>query len=214
MAVSVAPYLNRVSRLEIAGIPIGKALLLGSAMGVMDAVISLVTSLADSEKKFQVGGVHVTPLAVGAGAAVAFNRVRQVGDFLGDDGKAAFVLASLLEGADKSIAITDKVKGYLAYAMYKLGMVDQAAQMIGMPPPGESEQGKGAVESRIKKLISFSGALEAPISAPAIEAPQVEEPVEEVSVEAPVEAPEIGSIPAGAGIANIEARLRSIRLPS
>ncbi len=130
MAFSLAPYLNRIGRVEIAGLPVGKMLLLETALATTGGLVEALKKVVPGGEQ---AGVDVSALISGGGLAVAFDKIRQVGEILGEDMKNALVLASLVQAADQSIDLQRKIRHY----------VDEGLKRVGLVKEEESEGGGG-----------------------------------------------------------------------
>ena len=146
MAFSLAPYLNRIGRVEIAGLPVGKMLLLETALATTGGLVEALKKVVPGGTQ---AGVNISALISGGGLAVAFDKIRQVGEILGEDMKNALVLASLVQAADQSINLQEKIRKYVDKGLEKVGLLSGAE--ISAPE------------------------ISAPEAPPAIEEPKVEE---------------------------------------
>jgi len=140
MAFSLAPYLNRIGRVEIAGLPVGKMLLLETALATTGGLVEALKKVVPGGTQ---AGVNISALVSGGGLAVAFDKIRQVGEFLGEDMKNALVLASLVQAADQSIDLQGKIRKYVDEGLKRVGLVKEelSAPEISAPeaPPAIEE---------------------------------------------------------------------------
>jgi len=141
MAFSLAPYLNRIGRVEIAGLPVGKMLLLETALATTGGLVEALKKVVPGGEQ---AGVDVSALISGGGLAVAFDKIRQVGEILGEDMKNALVLASLVQAADQSINLQDKIRHYVDEGLKRIGLVKEESEEEkpkGELPGEESHEG-------------------------------------------------------------------------
>ena len=120
---SVSGGIDKVSRLKLAGVPVGKVLVLGPAIGLMEAVNTAITAAIGVEYK-PIERFNVVPLATGLGLGFGLNKIPQLKKALGDTGTEALVVGSLLTGLNQSIHLTGYARYYVARAAALLGAKD------------------------------------------------------------------------------------------
>lgn len=87
--------LERLSRLEVAGIPIGAPFLLLASMGIAEGVAGLLKA------------TKVPPIATGPGLAFLSNRF--LSRFLGDAGSRLFATGAVMGGVDLQLGLISRI---------------------------------------------------------------------------------------------------------
>jgi len=158
MAFSLAPYLNRIGRVEIAGLPVGKMLLLETALATTGGLVEALKKVVPGGEQ---AGVNISALVSGGGLAVAFDKIRQVGEILGEDMKNALVLASLVQAADQSIDLQRKIRHYVDEGLKRVGLVKEEERPRG-GMPGEEVRGAPIGEIEAPPAVEEVGVTEVP----------------------------------------------------
>jgi len=159
MAFSLAPYLNRIGRVEIAGLPVGKMLLLETALATTGGLVEALKKVVPGGEQ---AGVDVSALISGGGLAVAFDKIRQVGEILGEDMKNALVLASLVQAADQSIDLQKKIRHYVDEGLKRIGLVKEESGGEERPTATEPHEGAPIGEIEAPPAVEEVGVTEIP----------------------------------------------------
>jgi len=123
--------LEKLSRLEVAGIPIGAPFLLLASMGIAEGVAGLLRA------------TKVPPIATGPGLAFLSNRFLR--RFLGDAGGRLFATGAVMGGVDMQLGLISRISS----AVSKLSGVPvegwSGAEALGEAPqvPALGEAGLG-----------------------------------------------------------------------
>jgi|GEM_PF-2834935 len=92
--------LEKLSRLEVAGIPIGAPFLLLASMGIAEGVAGLLSA------------TKVPPIATGPGLAFLSNRFLR--RFLGDAGSRLFATGAVMGGVDLQLGVISRISALVS----------------------------------------------------------------------------------------------------
>jgi len=120
---NIGGLFERAAKVEVSGIPVGHALLLTPALGIMEAINVALKALVPEEqqKTLKVGPIDGLPLVTSGAVAFALTRIKQVRQFFGDSATNAFVLGTLVSGVDNSADVTQRSRYYVARLADLLG---------------------------------------------------------------------------------------------
>ena len=131
--MSIKGLFDRMSGTEVAGLPAGQVVLVGSFIGISRAVITALIGLIGKEnaRKLKVGPVSLLPVAAGAGLAYGLNRFPQGKAFLGTTGTKAAEFGALYVGLDEGTHMTAYTR-YAIARLFDLAGADKPWDIAGM----------------------------------------------------------------------------------